>query len=91
MQGFKLYFHFGKNEYFTNEVLTKVYEMKCEVDPEDPFSFEGPEIVKCTVSFFYSTINQSNCGTVVALVDLITLLIHWIYELSIRYSVSKAE
>jgi len=46
--GFKLLFHFSPNEYFTNSVLTKSYEMKCEVDPQDPFGFEGPEIVNCS-------------------------------------------
>jgi len=44
---FTLYFHFGANEFFTNNVLTKEYEMKCEPTEEDPFSFEGPEIFKC--------------------------------------------
>jgi nucleosome assembly protein 1-like 1 len=28
--GFTLHFHFKENEYFTNTVLTKEYEMKCE-------------------------------------------------------------
>jgi len=46
--GFILEFHFAENDYFTNKVLTKSYEMKCCPDPEDPFRFEGPEIVKCT-------------------------------------------
>jgi len=46
--GFILEFHFAENDYFTNKVLTKSYEMKCSPDPEDPFRFEGPEIVKCT-------------------------------------------
>ena len=46
--GFTLEFYFEPNEYFTNEVLTKTYEMKCELEEENPFSFEGPEIVKCT-------------------------------------------
>ncbi|CAG7717021.1 unnamed protein product [Allacma fusca] len=46
--GFTLEFHFSPNEYFTNEVLTKTYEMKCELEEDSPFSFEGPEIVKCT-------------------------------------------
>jgi len=45
--GFTLEFHFTPNEYFNNKVLTKTYEMKCEPDPEDPFRFEGPEIIKC--------------------------------------------
>ena len=45
--GFTLEFHFSPNEYFTDTVLTKEYEIKAEVDPEDPFSFEGAEISKC--------------------------------------------
>ncbi|XP_014249452.1 nucleosome assembly protein 1-like 4 [Cimex lectularius] len=45
--GFILEFHFSPNEYFSNSVLTKRYEMKCAPSPEDPFSFEGPEIYTC--------------------------------------------
>jgi len=45
--GFTLEFHFSPNEYFSDAVLTKSYEMKCEPDEEDPFSFEGPEIIAC--------------------------------------------
>jgi len=45
--GFSLEFHFEPNEYFSNIVLTKEYEMKCVPEEGDPFSFEGPEIVKC--------------------------------------------
>lgn len=45
--GFILEFHFAPNEYFTNKILTKTYEMRCSPDPEDPFNFEGPEIIKC--------------------------------------------
>lgn len=45
--GFVLEFHFAPNEYFSNSVLTKEYEMKCVPDVSDPFSFEGPEIYKC--------------------------------------------
>jgi len=45
--GFTLHFHFKENDYFTNQVLTKEYEMKCEPMEDDPFSFEGPEIYKC--------------------------------------------
>ncbi|XP_056614331.1 nucleosome assembly protein 1-like 4b isoform X2 [Triplophysa dalaica] len=44
---FTLEFHFEPNEYFTNTVLTKVYKMKSEPDTDDPFSFEGPEIIDC--------------------------------------------
>lgn len=49
--GFVLEFHFAPNEYFSNSVLTKEYTMKCIPDPSDPFSFEGPEIVKCKVNW----------------------------------------
>jgi len=45
--GFVLEFHFSHNEYFSNSVLTKEYEMKCVPDESDPFNFEGPEIYKC--------------------------------------------
>ncbi|XP_051779454.1 nucleosome assembly protein 1-like 4b isoform X2 [Erpetoichthys calabaricus] len=44
---FTLEFYFEPNEYFSNTVLRKVYKMKSEPDPTDPFSFEGPEIVDC--------------------------------------------
>lgn len=43
---FQLDFEFAANEFFENSVLSKTYLMKCCVDPEDPFSFEGPEIYK---------------------------------------------
>jgi len=45
--GFVLEFHFAPNEYFSNSVLTKEYEMKCTPEENDPFSFEGPEIYRC--------------------------------------------
>lgn len=45
--GFKLEFFFDKNEFFSNGVLTKEYHMRAEPDKEDPFSYEGPEIIKC--------------------------------------------
>merc|ERR1712242_447721 len=45
--GFTLHFFFAPNDYFSNSVLTKEYEMKCEATEDDPFSFEGPEIFKC--------------------------------------------
>lgn len=44
---FTLEFCFDENEFFSNKVLTKFYEMKCKPDPEDPFGFEGPEIIRC--------------------------------------------
>jgi len=46
--GFSLEFHFEPNEYFTESVLTKRYEMRYEPDSSDPFSYEGPEIIKCS-------------------------------------------
>jgi len=45
--GFTLHFYFAPNDYFSNLILTKEYEMKCEPSEDDPFSFEGPEIFKC--------------------------------------------
>lgn len=45
--GFSLEFHFAINEYFSNSVLTKEYQMKCEPEDDDPFNFEGPEIFSC--------------------------------------------
>jgi nucleosome assembly protein 1-like 1 len=45
--GFVIEFHFAPNEFFSNQILTKTYEMKCSPDDSDPFSFEGPEIYKC--------------------------------------------
>ncbi|XP_076350645.1 nucleosome assembly protein 1-like 4 isoform X2 [Tachypleus tridentatus] len=45
--GFTLEFYFKPNEYFYNSVLTKEYEMRCVPEDDDPFSFEGPEIIKC--------------------------------------------
>ncbi|KAK2144117.1 hypothetical protein LSH36_784g01040 [Paralvinella palmiformis] len=45
--GFTLQFQFSPNEYFTNLVLTKEYVMRCEPDENDPFSYEGPEIIRC--------------------------------------------
>lgn len=44
---FYVEFHFEPNDYFTNTVLTKSYELRCVPDPTDVFAFEGPEIVKC--------------------------------------------
>ncbi|KAK9680774.1 Nucleosome assembly protein (NAP) [Popillia japonica] len=40
--GFVLQFHFEPNEYFSNTILIKEYDMKCVPDVDDPFSFEGP-------------------------------------------------
>ena len=45
---FTLEFHFSENEFFTNKVLTKSYVVQCKVDEDDPFSFDGPSIIKTT-------------------------------------------
>ncbi|XP_035672497.1 nucleosome assembly protein 1-like 1 isoform X2 [Branchiostoma floridae] len=45
--GFTLLFHFEANDYFSNTVLTKFYEVRSEPDDQDPFAFEGPEIISC--------------------------------------------
>uniref|UniRef100_A0A7N6BJJ5 Nucleosome assembly protein 1-like 1 n=1 Tax=Anabas testudineus TaxID=64144 RepID=A0A7N6BJJ5_ANATE len=45
---FTLEFHFEPNEFFTNAMLTKTYKMRSEPDENDPFSFDGPEIMCCT-------------------------------------------
>jgi len=44
--GFVLNFHFAPNDYFTNTILTKEYELKNDIDPEDPLGFDGPEMFK---------------------------------------------
>ncbi|XP_068156699.1 nucleosome assembly protein 1-like 1 [Drosophila tropicalis] len=44
---FTIEFHFDKNEYFSNSVLTKTYYLNCLPDPEDPLSYDGAEIYKC--------------------------------------------
>jgi hypothetical protein len=44
-KGFQLDFVFGKNEYFTNDVLTKTYDLEFNVNDEDPLDYSGPEIV----------------------------------------------
>ncbi|EDS42057.1 nucleosome assembly protein [Culex quinquefasciatus] len=43
-----LEFHFSPNPYFKDAVLSKQYFMRCAVDQDEPFNFEGPEIFKCT-------------------------------------------
>ena len=46
-QGFTLEFFFESNDFFANTMLTKEYIMRSEPDKEEPFGFEGPEIIKC--------------------------------------------
>jgi len=46
--GYTLEFYFNENPYFSNTVLTKTYVLKTEVDPKDPFSYDGPDLEKAT-------------------------------------------
>lgn len=48
--GFTLEFHFRENEYFTNKVLYKSYELTCDQDVEAPLAYDGPVMYKCTGS-----------------------------------------
>ena len=43
---FSIEFHFAPNKYFTDTVLTKTYLLSCTPEAENPFIFDGPEIVK---------------------------------------------
>lgn len=45
---YTLEFYFGPNDYFTDTVLSKKYFLRCKIDGDEPFTFEGPEIYKCT-------------------------------------------
>ncbi|CAF1276352.1 unnamed protein product [Rotaria magnacalcarata] len=45
-KGFTIEFEFTPNEYFTNTILTKSYELRMGLDEHDPLQYEGPEIVK---------------------------------------------
>ena len=45
---FRIDFRFDeKNPFFENEILTKEYFLKCEPEPNLPFTFDGPEVVSC--------------------------------------------
>lgn len=50
-QSYTLEFHFEKNDYFSDSVLTKQYFLKTHIDEEYPFTFEGPEVYKCKGCF----------------------------------------
>ena len=45
---YTLEFYFAPNDFFTDSVLTKKYFLRCKIDGEEPFAFEGPEIYKCS-------------------------------------------
>lgn len=44
--GFELTFHFTPNDWFTNETLTKTYYLRMGPTRDQPWSYEGPEIVR---------------------------------------------
>ncbi len=44
-QSYTLSFVFSENPFFTNSVLKKTYVLNLDVDPEDPFDYDGPVIV----------------------------------------------
>ena len=45
---FDILFHFSHNDFFEDSVLTKKYYLSCVPEVDDPFSFDGVKIVKCT-------------------------------------------
>ncbi len=52
--GYTLEFYFADNEFFTNKVLTKAYELATEKDDRDPLSYDGPSLyrsVGCTIDW----------------------------------------
>lgn len=52
--GYTLEFYFNDNEFFTNKVLTKTYELTTEKDERDPLGYDGPSLyrsVGCTIDW----------------------------------------
>jgi len=45
---FDIVFHFSPNDFFEDTMLTKRYFLSCVPETDDPFSFDGVKIVKCT-------------------------------------------
>ena len=45
-KGFTIEFDFTPNDYFSNTMLSKSYELRTGLDEHEPLSYEGPEIVK---------------------------------------------
>jgi len=42
---FKIHFHFSPNDFFSNSQLTKEFRLKLSPTEDDPFNFDGPEII----------------------------------------------
>jgi hypothetical protein len=52
--GYTLEFYFTDNEFFSNKVLTKTYELTTEKDARDPLGYDGPSLyrsVGCTIDW----------------------------------------
>jgi len=45
-KGFTIEFEFSPNDYFSNTLLTKSYQLRTGLDEHEPLTYEGPEIVK---------------------------------------------
>jgi len=45
---FTLDFHFDSNDFFTNSILSKRYDLQVEPQEDTGINFEGPEIVSCS-------------------------------------------
>jgi len=63
--GYTLEFYFSENPFFTNKVLTKTYTLKCEVDPKDPFAYDGPDLETATGSVINWKEGKNVCVKVV--------------------------
>ncbi|XP_023212028.1 nucleosome assembly protein 1-like 1 [Centruroides sculpturatus] len=59
---FILEFHFSPNDYFFNNTLTKEYEVRCVLNHEDPFFFDGPEYVSCNGCIIDWKNNKNNAS-----------------------------
>lgn len=88
-----LEFHFSPNTYFKDAVLTKTYFMRCQVDEEEPFSFEG-ELIEdyCYEKSTFVASFRSNIGEIhmrnlykltVVLSQLVSLLSNSKFPLSL--------
>lgn len=52
--GYTLEFYFAENPFLSDKMLTKTYTLKTEVDPKDPFAYDGPDLetaVGCTINW----------------------------------------
>lgn len=47
-KGFTIEFEFTPNDFFSNTILTKSYELRMGIDEREPLAYEGPELTKST-------------------------------------------